>query len=438
MKSILKKLLIALMILCIIVLGFSSAFLVSNLNNTKGDLTDKENDYKDLEKNYNKLESDYEDIKEKYEELIEKNGEDSENKKDEKSDTEDKEDSKSGTEDEDKDKNENENENESDKNGNENNDKKSEEKTDEKTTGTEVEKHGQLSVSGTDIVDKNGDKYRLKGVSTHGLSWYPEYINKECFKDLRDNWNVNVIRLAMYTDDYNGYCSGGNKEELKKLVKNGIDYATELGMYVIVDWHVLSEGNPLTYKGEAINFFNEISSEYRNNDNIIYEICNEPNGSATWNDVKQYAYEVIPVIRENDEDAVIIVGTGTWSQDVDVAADDSISGYENIVYALHFYAATHKDDIRNKLTKAHDAGLCVVVSEFCICDASGNGSLDYGSASSWFELLDKYNTSFIGWNLSNKDESSALFNSGCTKTSGFEDGDLSEWGKYYKDLLNNK
>jgi len=434
MKSILKKLLIALMILCIIVLGFSSAFLVSNLNNTKGDLTDKENDYKDLEKNYNKLESDYEDIKEKYEELIEKNGGDSENKKDEKSDTEDKEDSKSGSEDEDKDKNEN----ESDKNGNENNDKKSEEKIYEKTIGTEVEKHGQLSVSGTDIVDKNGDKYRLKGVSTHGLSWYPEYINKECFKDLRDNWNVNVIRLAMYTDDYNGYCSGGNKEELKKLVKNGIDYATELGMYVIVDWHVLSEGNPLTYKGEAINFFNEISSEYRNNDNIIYEICNEPNGSATWNDVKQYAYEVIPVIRENDEDAVIIVGTGTWSQDVDVAADDSISGYENIVYALHFYAATHKDDIRNKLTKAHDAGLCVVVSEFCICDASGNGSLDYGSASSWFELLDKYNTSFIGWNLSNKDESSALFNSGCTKTSGFEDGDLSEWGKYYKDLLNNK
>lgn len=32
---------------------------------------------------------------------------------------------------------------------------------------------GQLHVSGTDIIDGNGNVVRLKGVSTHGLAWYP-------------------------------------------------------------------------------------------------------------------------------------------------------------------------------------------------------------------------------------------------------------------------
>ncbi len=305
----------------------------------------------------------------------------------------------------------------------------------EPESGTPVENHGKLFVQGTDIVDENGNKYQLKGVSTHGISWFPEYVNKEAFQTFRDDWDANLIRIAMYTYENGGYCTDGNKDELKNLVNQGVDYATELGMYVIIDWHVLNEQTPLTYKDEAISFFDEMSARYKDYENVIYEICNEPNGGTSWSDVKSYAEEVIPVIRANDEDAIIIVGTPTWSQDVDIAAEDPIEGYDNIMYAVHFYAATHTDNIRNKVKTAREAGLPMFVSEFSICDASGNGNIDYDQADKWFDLIDEYNLSYAGWNISNKDETSALIKSGCSKTSDWTDDELSETGIWLKNQI---
>ena len=305
----------------------------------------------------------------------------------------------------------------------------------EPESGTPLDNHGALSIKGTDIVDSKGEKYQLKGISTHGLAWFPDYVNKEAFQTFRDEWGANLIRLAMYTGESGGYCQDGDKDKLKKLVSDGVDYATELGMYVIIDWHILSDNNPQTNKDEAIPFFDEMSAKYADYDNVLYEICNEPNGSTQWSEIKSYAEEVIPVIRANDKDAIIIVGTPTWSQDVDIASEDPIEGQENIAYTTHFYAATHKENIRDKVKKAHDAGLCVFISEFSICDASGNGAIDYDSAEEWFDLIEEYNLSYAGWNLSNKNETSSLIDSSCDKTSGWTDDDLSETGKWLKEKI---
>lgn len=239
----------------------------------------------------------------------------------------------------------------------------------------------------------------------------------------------------MYTAESGGYCSDGNKDNLKSLVEDGVEYATELGMYVIIDWHILSDNNPQTNEDEAISFFDEMSAKYADYDNVLYEICNEPNGSTTWADVKAYAEDVIPVIRANDEDAIIIVGTPTWSQDVDQAAADPIEGYDNIAYTVHFYAATHKENIRDKVKTAHDSGLCVFISEFSICDASGNGGIDYDSADDWFEMIDDYNISYAGWNISNKAETSAFIDSSCSKTSGWSDDDYTDTGIWLKNKM---
>ena len=211
---------------------------------------------------------------------------------------------------------------------------------------TPVEKHGNLSVNGTSIVDKNGEKFSLRGVSTHGIAWFPQYVNYETFKFMRDEWKINVIRLAMYSDPNAGYNKG-----IPEKVKEGIEYAKSLGLYVIVDWHILNDNNPNMYKKEAIEFFKEIATKYKDDANIIYEICNEPNGNTEWEkDVKPYAKEVISEIRKIDTDAIIIVGTPRWCQDVDIVSQSPLgSEYTNVMYALHFYATTHRDDIRNKL-----------------------------------------------------------------------------------------
>ncbi len=293
--------------------------------------------------------------------------------------------------------------------------------------------NGQLQVIGTQLCDEAGNPVQLRGVSTHGLAWFPEYVNPDCISELK-SWGANLLRLAMYTAESGGYCTDGDPEELKDLVRAGVEYATAADMYVIVDWHILSEGTPVTYQAEAEDFFDEMSKEFADHTNVLYEICNEPN-SADWPEIKAYAEDIIPIIRANDPDAVIIVGTPTWSQEVDKPAADPITGYDNLMYTLHFYAATHKEDLRDRMTAAIQDGLPIFVTEYGICDASGSGALDIDSANEWVRLMNEYDVSYAVWNLSNKDESSALIASDVTKTSGFTYDDLSESGKWVYDML---
>lgn len=297
---------------------------------------------------------------------------------------------------------------------------------------TFVSTHGRLSVKGTKIVDSKGKSVQLKGISTHGLSWYPEYVSKEAFKSLRDQWGANTVRLAMYTAEYNGYCVGSstNKKKLKNIIDKGVKAATDLGMYVIIDWHILSDKNPNQYKSESISFFKEMAKKYKSNKNVIYEICNEPNGGTSWSQIKSYAQTVIKEIRAIDPNAIIIVGTPNWSQDVDKAAKSKITGYKNIMYSFHFYANTHKDSMREKLESAVKAGLPVFVSEFGISEASGNGSISTTQGDKWISLLNKYKISYICWNLSNKNETSALINRNSSKLSNWKSKDLTSSGKW--------
>ena len=239
----------------------------------------------------------------------------------------------------------------------------------------------------------------------------------------------------MYTAESGGYCTDGDKEYLKNLVRRGVEYAANQDLYVIVDWHILSDGNPNQYTAEAIDFFAQMTKEFSGYENVIYEICNEPNGGTSWGEIKSYAQKVIPVIRANAPDAVILVGTPNWSQYVNEAAADPITGYDNIMYTLHFYAATHKDDLRNTMTAAIDAGLPVFVSEYGICDASGNGGIDEAQANAWVQVMDQYKVSYVAWNISNKNETSAIIQSAVEKTSGFSEEDLSDSGRWLYQIL---
>ena len=295
---------------------------------------------------------------------------------------------------------------------------------------------GRLQVSGTKLTDESGNIIQLRGVSTHGISWFPDYVNYDAFATLRDDWGANVVRIAMYPEEYNGYLSGGDKAALKQIIDNGVNYATQLGMYVIIDWHVLNYA-PSRHTQEACDFFAEMASKYSGHDNVIYEICNEPVG-ADWNsDIKPYAETVIGTIRKYDDHALILVGTNTWSQDVDSVVGNTLDD-GNVMYVAHFYAGTHKENIRNKISTALNAGVPVFISECSICDASGNGGIDYASASEWLDFMNSNQLSFIAWSLSNKAETSALISSGCSVKSGWSDGDLSDTGRWFKSAISGR
>ncbi|MBR6537655.1 MAG: cellulase family glycosylhydrolase [Lachnospiraceae bacterium] len=297
--------------------------------------------------------------------------------------------------------------------------------------------YGRLHVEGTYLADKDDKLVQLRGVSTHGLGWFPQYVNEAAIRQFNEEWGCNVFRLAMYTAEGAGYCTNGDdqKQKLKDLVHKGVQAAIDEDMYVIIDWHILQDQDPNKYKDEAKKFFEEMAKTYKDDPHVIYEICNEPNGGTSWSMIKKYALEVIPVIRKYAPNAIIIVGTPTWSQDVDIAANDPITEYDNVMYALHFYAATHTDSLRNKCKTAVKKGLPIFVTEYGICEASGNGPINEKQAKLWIEMLDGYGISHVMWNLANKNETSSMIAAGNPKVNGFTEKDLSKSGKWFVNML---
>lgn len=306
---------------------------------------------------------------------------------------------------------------------------------------TPVEIHGKLHVEGTNIVDEKGEIFQLRGCSTHGIAWYPGILTEEAFRTLRDDWHINTMRLAMYVEEV-GYdnCYMDQKEHNLALVKKGIDLCIKLGLYVLVDWHILIPGNPQDRKEDAKAFFTEIATAYPDCPNIIFEVCNEPNGPGiNWDDIiRPYCVELTEVIRSFAPENIIVAGTATWSQDVDDAVRNPLPD-KNTVYAVHYYAATHKQSLRNRVKACYDLGFPILISEFGVCDASGDGINDFEEANRWFELLDELQIGYINWAYGNKKEACCVFLPTTDLGKGnWSDEELTESGKFMKKYFASK
>ncbi len=297
-----------------------------------------------------------------------------------------------------------------------------------------VSKNGQLKVIGTHLCNKDGKQITLRGMSTHGIMWFPQFATAEYMENLQSEWGASVFRIAMYDQEGNeSYLNSPDTN--KKKVCTLVDAAIALDSYVIVDWHILADGNPQQNESYAKEFFGYMAKKYAKVPNVIYEICNEPNGGATWSvNIKPYAEGIIPIIRKYSPDAIIIVGSSNWSQDVDVAAGSPLS-YDNIMYSLHFYAGTHKADLRNKAKKAINAGLALFVTERGTTDASGNGNVDTASSDEWLTFLEENGISWCNWSLCNKNESSAALKTSATANGSVSDSVLSTSGAYVKKAM---
>ena len=290
-------------------------------------------------------------------------------------------------------------------------------------------KHGALHVDGLQVKDKYNQPFTLRGASTHGMHWGDgeTFLNKTAFQNLRDEWGVNMVRLVSYVTQ-GGYTQG-SKDKLDKHIQEGVSDLTDLGMYAIIDWHVHAE-NPNDKKSEAIQFFDTYSKKYKDQSNIIYEICNEPTGTP-WNQIRPYAVDVINTIRANDPDAIIVVGTNTWSQDVDeVATNGGKINDRNVMYTIHFYSGSHGESLREKVRTALKAGTPVFCTEFGVCDASGNGGFDLEEADRWIDFFEENGISYCCWSLSKKNESASMLSPECNKVNGFTNADLGATGAW--------
>ena len=302
-------------------------------------------------------------------------------------------------------------------------------------------KNGKLSVNGRDLVNQYGQKFQLYGLSTHGMQWFGRYANFNTIASIQEGFGNNVIRFAMYTAE-DGYCDGSEsrKKQMLEDLYEGIDAATKLGLYVIVDWHMVgaesvADKNPLTYLKESKEFFSMVSEKYKDQDNILYEIMNEPNGSTTWEDCKKYAEAVIPCIRKNS-DGIILVGNPKWTADLTSVMKNPLVGYTNIMYTYHFYAADHTNT--SQVVKAYDSGFPVFISEFGFMESSGDGAISETNGNKWKQVLDSRNISYVAWNISNSKGAASIFKYQSSDMTSVADSNLKEWGIYLKNWYRAK
>ena len=260
-----------------------------------------------------------------------------------------------------------------------------------------------------------------------------KFYNKKVLEWLKTDWKATVVRAAMGVEEGGGYLQ--DPETNKAKLMTVVDAAIELHMYVIIDWH---SHYAHQHQAEAVEFFTEMAKTYAGHNNVIYELWNEPKNDVSWKDhVKPYSEAVIKAIRTFDKDNLILVGSPTWSQDVDTAASDPITGYENIGYTLHFYAGTHGQNLRDKATTALNKNAAVFVTEWGSVNADGNGGVNLVETNAWVEYMKANNLSNCNWSLNDKQEGASALNPGASIYGGWTEADLTESGKYVREMIRN-
>lgn len=297
-----------------------------------------------------------------------------------------------------------------------------------------VLQHGQLTIEQGKIINQHRQIVSFAGPSffwsNNGYEG-EKFYNATTVKTFVDNWDATIIRAAMAAQGDGSYLT--NPEDNIKKVEALVDAAIENNIYVIIDWHSHQAENNTE---QAIEFFTYMAKKYGHTPNVIYEIYNEPLKDTDWDTIiKPYSEKLIAAIRRIDADNIIIVGTQTWSQDVDKAANNPIQNAINIAYSLHFYAGTHKKSLRKKAEKALQAGLTLFVSEWGTVNADGDGRIDKHSSEQWLAFLWQHQISHCSWSVTNKKENSAMLKPETTSLGPWQDHELSENGIYLKAMM---
>ncbi|WP_416519090.1 cellulase family glycosylhydrolase [Streptomyces achromogenes] len=304
-------------------------------------------------------------------------------------------------------------------------------------TGTPVGVNGQLHVCGVNLCNQYNRPIQLRGMSTHGIQWFAKCYNNAALDALAKDWKSDLLRVAMYVQE-DGYET--DPAGFTSRVNGLVDMAEARGMYALIDFHTLTPGDPNYNLDRAKTFFASVAARNAAKKNVIYEIANEPNG-VSWTAIKNYAEQVIPVIRAADPDAVVIVGTRGWSS---LGVSDGSNETEvvnnpvnatNIMYTFHFYAASHKDNYRATVSRAASK-LPLFVTEFGTVSATGGGTMDRSSTTAWLDLLDQLKISYANWTYSDANESSAALKPGtCDGSDYSSSGVLTESGALIKSRI---
>ncbi len=292
---------------------------------------------------------------------------------------------------------------------------------------TVVAQHGQLQVIGTQLSNEQGEPLVLRGASLGWHNLWPRFYNEGAVKWLAEDWKCTVVRAAMGLEIEDNYRE--NPEFALQCITPVIEAAIDNGIYVIIDFHAHKK-----YLEEAKGFFAEMATKYGEHPNVIYEIWNEPD-YFEWEEVKAYSEEVIDVIRAIDPDNIILVGSPHWDQDLHLVAEDPIQDVTNIMYTMHFYAATHEAWLRDRTDDAIASGIPIFVSECGGSEANGDGRLGTEEWETYVEWMESRKISWVAWSVSDKNETCSMLLPRAEAEGNWTDDLLKPWGRLARNSI---
>ena len=288
-----------------------------------------------------------------------------------------------------------------------------------------VAANGKLHVQGSYLLNERGDTVQLRGVASHGLQWFSKfYAAGDAFGAAADQWGADVIRLTLYLSE-DGYLTSKTitKAQFDRMIDDYVKVCVQKGIYVILDWHVHKPGYPAYYLPQAKDFFTRMSAKYAKLPNVMWEICNEPSSAplteiqsgqpgvtdpghdVAWSEIVAYAKEVVPLIKANNPDAVILVGTPSWSSlGISSKGNDAWKeiaanklSYSNVLYVIHYYAASHN------FQAAYEAAsqqLPLFSTEWAAAGFQETSSNDEGKGQAYADMLRRRKIGWCYWNYS--------------------------------------
>ncbi len=245
-----------------------------------------------------------------------------------------------------------------------------------------------LHVQGNAFVTAEGKPLVFRGLNASdpdkletGGHWNKAYLEE------MKRWGATLVRFPVHPTAWRRR----GRAQYLHLLDQGVAWAGELGLYVVIDWHSIGNlknelyQDPMyeTTQKETFEFWRTIADHYKDNTTVaFFELFNEPTvmggklGTCRWDEWKTLMEETITIIRANGAKAIPLVAGFNWAYDLKDVAQHPIEA-EGIAYVSHPYPMKREKPWEAKWTadwgfvaKTHP----VVLTEIGFCGPDDKGA----------------------------------------------------------------
>lgn len=316
--------------------------------------------------------------------------------------------------------------------------------------------HGAPVKKGKYIIGDDGNQIEFRGIGTHALLQYGNLHTLEALSSLRD-LGVNLIRITVYIENYTFLHSDGQQAkgyiaaptETKAEIEKIVNYCEQLGLYVLLDWHVYSwgagSGTGIFHEEEATEFFTYFCTLYKDKPFVMYEIANEPH-HQTINEYVPFVTAMHTLIHSIVENPIIVTGT-CKDNTTDLWSAFKSNGLDDIFISSHAYGNSINVD---KYKAMWDVNMPIFNTEWGNAQASGDGNREDERTIALIKYYHEQKIPHSVWKLTDQAMTCAVLkNTGNINSekyaTGFTEEDLSAegtlyfiWFKYFATIGHNR